>query len=133
MEYCQPLFESGYILSAIMVRHDTEEFFVELGANIARIRKELDMTQEALGAALGLRQQVIASYENGRRRIPLPVLLKVAEAMHMTIEDLVPAAKTSMPRKRGPVPKIERQWAKLRTLPDDKQKIISEMIDSWTR
>jgi transcriptional regulator with XRE-family HTH domain len=116
-----------------MVRHETEDFFAQLGANIASSRKELDITQEALGAALGLRQQVIASYENGTRRIPLPTLLKVAEALHVQVEDLVPETKAEKPRKRGPVPKIERQMEKLRNLPEDKQKIISEMIDSWTR
>ena len=116
-----------------MIRHETEDFFVELGAHIAKLRKELDMTQEELAKEVGLRQPVIASYETGRRRMPLPVLLKVAEALHVAVEELVPAVDASKPRKRGPVPKIERQWAKLRTLPDDKQKIISEMIDSWTR
>jgi len=113
-----------------MVRHETEAFFVGLGTHIAKLRKELDMTQEDLAREVGIRQQVIASYETGRHRIPLPVLLKVAGALHVTVEELVPATEASKPRKRGPVPKIERQWAKLQTLPDDKQKVISDMIDA---
>ena len=113
-----------------MIRHETEDFFVELGTHIAKLRKELDMTQEDLAKELGLRQPVIASYETGRRRMPLPVLLKVAEALHVTVEDLVPETDASKPRKRGPVPKIERTMAKLRTLPDDKQKVISDMVDA---
>jgi hypothetical protein len=57
----------------------------------------------------------------------------VAEAFHVQVEDLVPETKTENPRRRGLVPKIERQLEKLRNLPEDKQKIISEMIDSWSR
>jgi hypothetical protein len=48
-------------------------------------------------------------------------------------EDLGPEAKTEKRRKRRPVPKIERQMEKLRNLPEDEQKIISKMIDLWTR
>jgi transcriptional regulator with XRE-family HTH domain len=123
-------FDSKVYTLACMVRPDTEAFFAELGAHIAALRKELDMTQEELAKELGIRQPVVASYETGRRRIPLPVLVKVAEALHVTVEELVPATEASKPRKRGPVPKIERTMAKLRTLPDDKQKVISDMVDA---
>jgi len=114
-----------------MMRIDTETFFSQIGSRIAQARKDATLSQEQLASSLGLKQQALASYETGRRRIPLPTLLRIADALHVTIDDLLPSQNSAPSRKRGPVPKIVKQWEKLRTLPDEKQKIVFDLIDSW--
>ena len=116
-----------------MVKHNSQEFFSQVGENITKIRKELGVTQEDLAVNIGIKQQSIASYETGRRRIPLPILIRVAETLHVTIEELFPIASPSLKPKRGPIPKIQKQWEKLRALPEEKQKIISDLIDTWAQ
>jgi transcriptional regulator with XRE-family HTH domain len=115
----------------IMVKHNSEDFYCQIGTRIAQARKENDLTQQQLATLLNLRQQVIASYETGSRRIPLPVLLRIAEVLKSPIENLLPLP-LEQKSKRGPVPKIQKQWEKLLAMPEEKQKIISNLIDSWT-
>ena len=45
-----------------------ERFFKELGARIARARKDHGMTQQQLAEQLGVAQQTLAHYEVGRAR-----------------------------------------------------------------
>ena len=62
-------------MSNIYMPPDEAEFFRDVGIKIARLRKELGLTQTELGQKIGVQQQVIASYEIGRRRIrPSPSL-----------------------------------------------------------
>jgi transcriptional regulator with XRE-family HTH domain len=59
--------------------HDEKVFFQQLGARIAALRKDQGMTQVQLAETLGLTQQMIASYEVGRRRVPVSLLPQIAE------------------------------------------------------
>ena len=58
---------------------DEKQFFRQLGGRIASLRKEQGFTQAQLAGVLGLTQQMVASYEVGRRRVPVSLLPKVAD------------------------------------------------------
>ena len=60
----------------------------DVGEGIARARNAADMTQRALGEAIGKSQQIIASYEGGTVDIPLSALLAIAEATGVTVSEL---------------------------------------------
>lgn len=47
-----------------------EEFNQELGRRLARLRQSHRMSQESLGARLGVRYQAIQKYESGKTRMP---------------------------------------------------------------
>ena len=49
------------------------EFFVSLGARIAALRKERNITQVQLAEKLAISLQTLQSYECGRRRVPVSV------------------------------------------------------------
>lgn len=53
---------------------DEKVFFKQLGARIAALRKDQGITKVQLAERLDLTQQMIASYEVGRRRVPVSLL-----------------------------------------------------------
>jgi DNA-binding XRE family transcriptional regulator len=64
--------------------HDEAAFFKALGSRIAVAHKGTDQTQVQLAETLGVSQQIIASYEVGRRRVPLSLLPRLARALSVT-------------------------------------------------
>ncbi|MBS0577364.1 MAG: helix-turn-helix domain-containing protein [Proteobacteria bacterium] len=90
--------------------------------------KALDLTQAQLGDLIGVTQQQIASFEIGRRRMPVSVLPLLARALDTSIEELV--GERPRPGKRGPAPKLQRQLERLHALPKAKQRMVSEVLDS---
>jgi len=108
---------------------DTEKFFDVLGSRIAERRKELHLTQEELGQTLKVTQQEIASYEKGQRRIPVSRLPALAEALSLTVEELIHGMNGG-PRKRGPSTKFQRQFELLSRLPRNEQEFVSKFLEN---
>lgn len=104
--------------------------YYELGILISDARKERDITQEQLAKMVGLMQPTLASYEVGRRKIPIPVLLKVSEALGMDLDSFFPYLERKKP---DPASKIDVELSKVRALPPKQQKIILDLIDSVIR
>src|ERR1700733_2848483 len=50
---------------------EEKAFFKALGARIAALRKDSDITQVQLAQTLGVSQQTVASWEVGRRGVPV--------------------------------------------------------------
>jgi transcriptional regulator with XRE-family HTH domain len=96
---------------------------------IAEQRRAQDLTQAQLGELVGVTQQQIASFEIGRRRIPVSTLPLLAKALGASIEDLI-EGRGKGSGKRGPTPKIQQQLERITTLPKAKQRFVSEMIDN---
>lgn len=88
-----------------------------------------DLTQAQLGELVGVTQQQIASFEIGRRRIPVSVLPLLAKALGVSIEALIEGtSKTTA--KRGPAPKLQQQLEQLSRLPKAQQRLVSQLIDT---
>ena len=52
-----------------------------IGARIKRIRETREMTRAELGALVGLDQNRVQQYENGKRKPKIPLLKKIASAL----------------------------------------------------
>ena len=107
---------------------DETVFFRELGQRIAQHRKAQDLTQTELGDLVGVTQQQIASFEIGRRRMPISTLPVIAKALGVRIEDLV--SDQAKPAKRGPAPKLQQQVERIAALPRARQQFVMQVIDS---
>ena len=116
--------------SSMPMTQDEKLFFKQLGARIAQLRKERGLTQTQLAELLGLTQQMVASYEVGRRRVPVSLLLAAADALTISIEELIgrPAARATA--KRGPAPKLQQQIERIGQLPKAKQRFVMEMLET---
>jgi transcriptional regulator with XRE-family HTH domain len=103
-------------------------FSKALGARIAGFRQDHNMTQLQLGELLGVTQQTLASWEVGRRRVPVSLLPQLAQALAVSVEDLIGTA--TQPGKRGPSPKLLQQVERIQRLPRAQQRFVMQMIDT---
>jgi transcriptional regulator with XRE-family HTH domain len=116
-------------IAGIPMTQDEKLFFRQLGARIAELRKTHGLTQVQLAESLKLTQQMIASYEIGRRRVPASLLPDLAHALAVSVEALI-GQKEAAPGKRGPAPKLQQQMERIQRLPKAKQRFVMEMIDT---
>jgi transcriptional regulator with XRE-family HTH domain len=115
--------------SGTPMTQDEKLFFKQLGARIAALRKDQGLTQVQLAEALGLTQQMIASYEVGRRRVPVSLLPQVAATLAVSLEELI-GKKDVQPAKRGPAPKLQQQIERIQKLPRSQQRFVMQMLDT---
>ncbi len=109
--------------------HDEKMFFQALGLRVAALRKECDLTQQQLADLLGVSQQMVASYEVGRRRVPVSLLPTLAKALTVSVETLLGESEKRN-GKRGPTPKLQQQLEQVSRLPKAKQMAIAQVLDS---
>jgi transcriptional regulator with XRE-family HTH domain len=110
---------------------DERAFFQALGARIAQGRKDADLTQVQLADQLGILQPQLASYEVGRRRVPVSLLSGLARALAMPIETLIGEdGPPPMPARRGPASRLQQQVEAIGQLPKAKQRFVIEMLDT---
>ena len=107
---------------------EDKRFFKEMGARIAQLRKEQNLTQQSLADELDLSQQIVASYEIGRRRIPVSTLPRLARTLGVSVETLI--GETDQPAKRGPTPKLQRHMQRISELPKTQQRFLLQMIET---
>ena len=107
--------------------HTEKRFFQDLGTRVAQLRKEQNLTQMQLAELLGISQQMVASYEVGRRRIPLSLLQRLAQGLAVPVDALLGTGTTT---NRGPTPKLQQQLERLSRLPRAKQRFVSEILET---
>jgi len=115
-------------LFAAAMTHDEKKFFRDLGARIAQLRKEQNLTQQSLAELMGMSQQSIASWEVGRLRIAVSMLPNLAKVLGVSTEALI--GQEERPAKRGPTPKLQQQMERISQLPRTEQRFVMEMLDT---
>ena len=109
---------------------DEKDYFKLLGSRVAQLRKDHGLTQVQLAQALGISQQMVASYEVGRRRIPVSMLQALAKALSVDIDALLSDESAKAQAKRGPAPKLQQHLERISALPRTKQKFVMEVLES---
>jgi transcriptional regulator with XRE-family HTH domain len=109
--------------------HDERAFFKALGGRIAVLRKESGITQVQLAEAMDVSQQTVASWEVGRRGVPVANLPLLARTLGVSVEALI--GEKAAPAKRGPTPKLQQQVERLSRLPQAKQRVVMEMLEGF--
>jgi transcriptional regulator with XRE-family HTH domain len=116
---------------------DERIYFQGLGTRIAAARRDADLTQVQLADGLAISQPQLASYEVGRRRVPVSMLPRLARLLGTSVEALigenddgdtatpVPAQRRT---RRGPVSRLEQQLDAVARMPKVKQKMVSEIL-----
>jgi len=109
-------------------------FFTGLGQRIANARRHADLTQQQLADQLGIPQPQLASYEIGRRRVPVSLLPRLARALAVAVETLLDDDAIEQPvssrTRRGPASRLEQQLERVSQLPRARQKFVVEMLDT---
>jgi transcriptional regulator with XRE-family HTH domain len=69
---------------------DVDLFYREFGQRVRLTRKKANLSQEALGRAVGLTRTSVTNIEKGRQHVPLHMAFVLAEAMKAPPDDLLP-------------------------------------------
>lgn len=69
---------------------DEKYFLTYLGDKVRERRKELRMTQQLLGEQVGLTRTSINNIEAGRQNLVLTKLIKMADALDISVDELTP-------------------------------------------
>ena len=120
---------SLYQCIAVMTQ-DEKDYFKVLGNRVAQLRRDHALTQVQLAEALGISQQMVASYEVGRRRIPVSMLQALAKALSVEVDALLGDDSAKARAKRGPVPTLARHMERISALPKTQQKFVLQVIES---
>lgn len=81
-----------------------------LGDRIRRRRRELQLSQSALGAQLGITFQQVQKYENGTNRVSATMLVKLVEALGVPVSELLQDVE---PAGGGVAPDLDAQNSQL--------------------
>lgn len=109
---------------------------MEIGQKIRKARLERGMTQQELGAIVGVQKSAIAKYENGRVvNIKRSTLQKIASALNIRPSELI---FTESPKDTAELHVRILTDVQLMTaireyheLSEDKQKLVREIIHSF--
>lgn len=121
-------------IASLPMTPDERTFFTGLGQRISSARKDADLTQQQLADSLGIPQPQLASYEVGRRRVPVSLLPRLARILAVPIDALIdeeasPSSVLSRSR-RGPPSRLEQQLHRISQLPKSQQKFVVQMLDT---
>lgn len=99
-----------------------------LGKRLAALRQKAGLSQAQLAQAVGLPQRTIANYETIANYIPSTALPSLADALGVSIEELLglPGGKNG---RRGPKSRLEKQIDQLRRLPKKDQELAEQLLD----
>ena len=96
-----------------------------IGQRITAYRKAIGLTQIQLGEILHISQPVVAYYENGKRNVPVELLIPLAEALQISANDLLGTTEYSQSKN-----KFEQRLEKISSLSRRKQERILSVIDT---
>lgn len=107
-----------------------KETNVVLGQHLAAIRKERGFTQVELAEKLGVIQSVVSSYERGRVRPHPDALIKIAEVLNVSLDNLL-----GRTREKTSSAALDRRFLRrlhlMKTLPKRDQDALLRTIDAF--
>ena len=89
-EWWQPLDSMGYNQGVPSAR-DPEAAYRVFGRRLREIREKKHVPQQELATLSGLTRSSIANIESGKQRVLLHQVLQFAEALHVSVGELVPS------------------------------------------
>ncbi|ELP70731.1 helix-turn-helix domain-containing protein [Streptomyces turgidiscabies] len=110
----------------------TDQVLAEVGPRLRRIRKERGATLAGLSATTGISVSTLSRLEAGLRRPSLELLLPIARAHRVALDELVGAPPVGDPRVRAkPIVRHGRTYIPLTRQPGGLQafKVILPVID----
>ena len=78
---------------------EEERLFIEIGKRIRDAREQAGLTGEQLADRLGIGQSSISRWENAHYRITLPTLVKIANALDVSLDELIVGAARKIEKK----------------------------------
>ncbi len=87
----------GYVIIILRVKMNRRKrddgLYQAIGLKIEKLRNKRKLTQESLAETCGLTRTSIVHIERGRQKLPIDRLYSIAEALQVTVFDLLPLSK----------------------------------------
>lgn len=99
------------------------------GKKLAKLRKAYGYTQIDFAEKLGVKRSVIADYERDKARINVDLLLKIANIINVSLDEILDFKTTKDNEKRMYDLKFMKRLKKISELPESKQKTILSSLD----
>ncbi len=109
----------------------TAEGLDTIAQRLVRLRKERGLTQAQMAERLGVSQPVVSDYERGGLRLHGELILKVAEILDVTADQLLGIETKAPPKKRGPQSQLEKQMAAIAGLPRKEQQQLLAVVQAF--
>ncbi len=103
----------------------------ESGARLATLRKQAGLSQVQLAEAVGIPQRTLSFYESKAEAIPSKLVPALAQALGVTIEEVLGIEPTGTRKKRGPQSQLERQLTAIATLPRKEQQQLLAVVEAF--
>ncbi len=104
----------------------------EIGYRIAIAREEAGLNQKELAERLGISQATLSNYEKGKRRIYLPQLQKIAEALGRPLDYFLqpidPVIEPTQTAGHNEVAELLQIMSELNDLPREERKSVMDFI-----
>lgn len=100
------------------------------GQRLAAVRRSKGWSQRELADRIGVTRELIDYYE---RRSPNPALdfiERAAQALEVSVAELLGSQPHTARTKPGPVSQLQRRFEQVKLLPRKKQQLILEFLDA---
>lgn len=98
---------------------------MDFGKQLAALRKQRTMTQQALADAVGCHVTMVRRYEAGETQPTLEVIRNMARALSVSADTLV-----FEQGERNPVDDLRLQFEAVSQLPAEEQSVVKEVLES---
>ncbi len=110
----------------------TKEGLDTIAQRLVRLRKERGITQAQMATLLGVSQPVVSDYERGALRLHGELILKVAEILGVSADELLGRDEHADQRKkRGRQSQLEKQLTAIADLPRKEQQQLLAVVEAF--
>jgi transcriptional regulator with XRE-family HTH domain len=99
------------------------------GERLAAVRTAHGLSQSDLAEKLGVTREMVNYYERRAKNPTADFVQKAARVLGVSVDELL-GMKPMLQRKPGPPSKLQQKIERLRQLPETKQKLVLDLLDT---
>jgi len=104
-----------------------------MGQRLARLRRERGWTQVELAERTGIVQTVLSDYERGKLRLNADMIVRFAQALEVTTDELLQPKAAQKSLRRKPSLRVLRRLERIESLPQHQQNTLLRTIDGFLK
>ena len=104
-----------------------------VGRRLARLRKERGFTKVEIAERVGFVQTIVSDYERGKLRLNAEMVVRFAEALEITTDELLKPNENGTPLRRKPSFRMQSRLEKIENLPVRQQSTLLKTIDTFLK
>jgi transcriptional regulator with XRE-family HTH domain len=108
----------------------TKEGIETIAQKMVRLRKARGITQAQMAQLIGVSQPVVSDYERGALRMHGELIVKVAEILGVTADELL-GCGSSQPQKTRAAGKVQKVFEDVARLPRRQQEKVVEFVSAF--